>query len=314
MKPSYASIGRWAAGAATAITGLAVSGHALAAEVLGQPVNGGIDFQPAATDLRTQAMGFHFWVLLPIMLGISLLVLLLLLWCIVRYNKRANPTPARFTHNTTVEVIWTLGPVLILLFMAIGSFKLLFAYHDMPKPAMTVKVTGYQWYWGYAYPDQKIDEQTSNILPEDKARAAGVPYMLATTQPMVVPVGKVVHVLVTGADVIHSFSVPAFGIKIDAVPGRTNDTWFQATTTGTFYGQCSQLCGTDHSFMPIEVKVLSQADFDAWVAKQTHPAPPAAANATAPAAAPPAAAPAAPTRAPPAAGPAAADSSVEESS
>jgi cytochrome c oxidase subunit 2 len=217
-----------------------------------------------------------------VMVGISLLVLALLLWCVVRFNAKANPTPARFTHNTTVEVLWTVGPVLILLTIAIFSFRLLFDYHDMPKPDVTVKATGYQWYWGYAYPDQKIDEYTSNILPQDKANAAGVPWMLATTAPLVVPVNKTVHVLVVGADVIHSFSVPAFGIKIDAVPGRTNDTWFKATQTGTFYGQCSQLCGTDHSFMPIEVKVVSQADFDAWVAsKAPQPAPPAS-NSTAP--------------------------------
>jgi cytochrome c oxidase subunit 2 len=281
MKPSYFSIGRWAAGAAAAATALAVAGQVCAADLMGQPTNGGIDFQPAATDLRASAMWFHTWILLPVLFGISALVLGLLLWCIVRYNARANPKPARFTHNTTVEVIWTLGPVLILLVIAIFSFRLLFQYHDMPKPDMTVKVTGYQWYWGYSYPDQKIDEQISRILPQDQAEAQHVPYMLATTQPIVVPVGKVVHVLVTGADVIHSFSVPAFGIKIDAVPGRMNDTWFQAKYTGTYYGQCSQLCGTDHSFMPIEVKVVSQADFDAWVASQTHPAPPpAAANAT----------------------------------
>jgi len=300
MKPSHFSIGRWTAGAAAAVTAMAATGQVFAADLLGQPTDKAIDFQPAATDLRAQAMDFHNWVLLPILIGISLLVLGLLAWCILRYNARANPTPARFTHNTTVEVIWTLGPVLILLIMAIFSFRLLFAYHDMPKPDLTVKVTGYQWYWGYAYPDQKIDEQTSNILPEDQAHARGVPYMLATTQPMIVPVGKVVHVLVTGADVIHSFSVPAFGIKIDAVPGRSNDTWFKSNVTGTFYGQCSQLCGTDHSYMPIEVKVVSQADFDAWVASQTHPAPPAASNAAAPAAnaTAPAAAPSpAPTRA-----------------
>jgi cytochrome c oxidase subunit 2 len=217
-------------------------------------------------------MGFHTWILLPVLFGISFLVLGLLLWCIVRYNAKANPTPARFTHNTTVEVLWTVGPVLILLFIAIFSFRLLFDYHDMPKPDLTVKAAGYQWKWGYAYPDQKIDEYISGPLTEDQAKAAGVPYMLATDAPLVVPVNKTVHVLVVGADVIHSWSVPAFGVKIDAVPGRTNDTWFKATQTGTFYGQCSQLCGTDHSYMPIEVKVVSQADFDAWVASKTTPA------------------------------------------
>jgi cytochrome c oxidase subunit 2 len=286
MKPSSFSISRLAATAGAAMTMAMISAQAFAADLVGQPTDGAIDFQPGVTHLRDQVLGFHRWILLPVLFGISILVLGLLLWCIIRYNAKANPTPARFTHNTPVEVLWTVGPVLILLFIAIFSFRLLFDYHDMPRPDLTVKATGYQWYWGYAYPDQKIDEYTSNILPEDKAKAAGVPWMLATTAPLVVPVDKTVHVLVTGADVIHSFSVPAFGIKIDAVPGRTNDTWFKAERVGTYYGQCSQLCGTDHSFMPIEVKVVSQSDFDAWVAsKQPPPATNAAAptNSTAPA-------------------------------
>jgi cytochrome c oxidase subunit 2 len=273
MKPGTFSITKLAAGAAAGLTMAAIATHALAGDLVGQPTDGALNFQPGVTALRLRVMSFHDFILLPILFGISILVLGLLLWCVFRYNAKANPTPARFTHNTTVEVLWTVGPVLILLFIAIFSFRLLFDYHDMPKPDVTVKATGYQWYWGYAYPDQKIDEETSNILPEDKAKAAGVPYMLATTQPMVVPVNKVVHVLVTGADVIHSFSVPAFGVKIDAVPGRMNETWFKATRIGTYYGQCSQLCGTDHSFMPIEVKVVSQADFDAWAASKA-PAPP----------------------------------------
>jgi cytochrome c oxidase subunit 2 len=282
MKPGSFSITKLAAGAAASLTMTAIGAHAFAADLVGQPTDGAIGLQPGVTALRHQAERFHTWILLPILFGISILVLALLAWCIIRFNAKANPTPARFTHNSTVEVLWTVVPVLILLGMAIPSFRLLFDYHDMPTPDVTVKATGYQWYWGYAYPDQKIDEETSNILPEDKAKAAGVPYMLATTQPMIVPVNKVVHVLVTGADVIHSFSVPAFGVKIDAVPGRMNETWFKATQTGTFYGQCSQLCGTDHSFMPIEVKVVSQAEFNAWVASK-QPAPtPAATNSAAP--------------------------------
>jgi cytochrome c oxidase subunit II len=286
MKPSSFSISRLAATTGAAAMMAMISAEAFAADLVGQPTNGAIDFQPGVTALRHRVMDFHNGILLPMCILISLLVLLLLGWCIIRFNAKANPTPARFTHNTTVEVLWTVGPVLILLFIAIFSFRLLFDYHDMPKPDLTVKATGYQWYWGYAYPDQKIDEYTSNILPEDKAKAAGSPWMLATTAPLVVPVNKTVHVLVVGADVIHSFSVPAFGIKIDAVPGRTNDTWFKATQTGTFYGQCSQLCGTDHSYMPIEVRVVSQADFDAWVASKTTPADTnaaAPANSTAPA-------------------------------
>jgi cytochrome c oxidase subunit 2 len=282
MKPGTFSITRLAAGAGAALTAAAIATHALAADKIGEPTDGAFDFQPGVTKLRLDVMAFHTWILLPVLFGISLLVLGLLLWCIVRYNAKANPTPARFTHNTTVEVLWTIGPVLILLFIAIFSFRLLFQYHDMPKPDLTVKATGYQWYWGYAYPDQKISEFTSNILPEDKARAAGVPFMLASTAPMVVPQGKLVHVLVEGADVIHSFSVPAFGIKIDAVPGRTNDTWFKTDRIGTYYGQCSQLCGTDHSFMPIEVKVVSQADFNAWVASKAPQTAPPASNSTTP--------------------------------
>jgi cytochrome c oxidase subunit 2 len=268
MKAGVLSIGRLAAGTAVAAMTAGVAFQAFADDLLGQPTPGAIDLQPAATDLRQRVMDFHNYLLFPILVAISLLVLGLLLWCIIRYNRHANPTPARFTHNTLVEVIWTAGPVLILLVIAVFSFRLLFDYHDMPPPYMTVKATGYQWYWGYAYPDQKIDEMTSNVLPRDKAEAEGEPYILASTQPLVAPVGKVVRVLVTGADVIHSFSVPAFGIKIDAVPGRTNETWFKANKTGTFFGQCSQLCGLDHTFMPIEVKVVSQADFDAWVASK----------------------------------------------
>src|SRR4029450_11167782 len=143
------------------------------------------------------------------------------------YNRRANPTPARWSHNTAVEVIWTLAPVLILVFIAIFSFKLLFAYHDMPKPDLTIKATGYQWYWGYEYPDQKIPEFVSNILPEDKAKAAGKPYKLAATEPRGGPCTQVVEVLATGADVIHAFAVPSFGIITDAVPDKVNHTWFK---------------------------------------------------------------------------------------
>src|SRR5215469_3145479 len=184
MKPGTFSITRLATSAGAALTAAGISTHAFAADLVGQPTDGAIDFQPGVTQLRLDAMWFHNWILLPVLFGISFLVLGLLLWCIVRYNARANPTPARFTHNTAVEVTWTVGPVLILLVIAIFSFRLLFQYHDMPKPDLTVKATGYQWYWGYAYPDQKLDEETSEMLPQDKADAAHVPYMLATTQPM----------------------------------------------------------------------------------------------------------------------------------
>jgi cytochrome c oxidase subunit 2 len=238
------------------------------AEPFGQPQSAGLGLQAAATDIRAHQVFFHDTILLPIITGIVLLVFLLLLIVMVRFNKRANPVPARFSHNTPVEVAWTVGPVLILMFIAIFSFKLLYEEHDMPKPYMTVKVVGRQWNWDYEYPDQKIGAYTSVPLDEAASKAAGKPYMLAADQPLVAPVNKVVRVEVTAEDVIHDFAVPAFGIKIDAVPGRLNETWFKATRTGTFYGQCDQLCGINHSYMPIEVKVVSQPEFDAWVASK----------------------------------------------
>jgi cytochrome c oxidase subunit 2 len=241
---------------------------AFAEDLVGQPTPGAIDLQPGVTPLRHDAIFFHNAILLPIITAITLLVLGLLVWCAVRYNRKANPIPAKWSHNTAVEVIWTLAPVLILVFISIFSFKLLFAYHDMPKPDLTIKATGYQWYWGFEYPDQKIPEFVSNILPEDQAKAKGVPYRLAATQPIVVPVNKTVRVLVTGADVIHAFAVPSFGVIMDAIPGRVNETWFKVDRIGTYYGQCRELCGVDHAFMPIEVHVVSQADFDAWVASK----------------------------------------------
>ena len=269
---------------------------AMAQGVIGQPVDKAIGFQPAYAPLKHDVIFFHDMILMPIITFIVLLVLGLLLWCVFRFNRKANPVPAKWSHNTLVEVIWTAAPVLILMFIAIFSFKLLFKYHDMPKPDLTVKVTGYQWYWGYTYPDQKIEEITSTKMEEAEAKAKGVPYRLAANNPMIVPVDKVVRVLVTGADVIHAFSMPAFGNKIDAIPGRINQTWFKAEKIGVFYGQCSELCGIDHAFMPIQINVVSQADFDKWAAsKAPAPAPAAAAPAAAPAAAAPA--PAAPAAA-----------------
>jgi cytochrome c oxidase subunit 2 len=288
-----------AAGIAAGALAAFVAGSAAAADLVGQPTDGSINFQPGVTPLRKDAIFFHNAILLPIITFISLFVLGLLLWCMVRYNKRANPVPAKWSHNTKIEIIWTLFPVLILVVIAVFSFRLLFEYHDMPKPYMTIKATAYQWYWGYEYPDQKIPEFISNILPEDKAKAKGVPYRLAATEPLVVPVNQVVKVEVTGADVIHAFAVPAFGIITDAVPGRLNETWFKVEKEGTYYGQCRELCGIDHAFMPIEVKVVSQADFDAWAASKAPKAAPAptpttnAATANAASAAKPAAPPAA---------------------
>ena len=262
--------GLLAAFAAVVMTAMA-TGMARADDLLGQPSPGGMGLQPAASPLKHQVHFFHDVILLPIITIISLFVLALLLWIVVRYNKKSNPTPAKWSHNTTIEVIWTLVPVLILMVIAIFSFRLLFDYHNMPKPDLTVKAVGYQWNWGYEYPDQKIPEFISAMLPEEEVAKRGLPhsvFRLAATEPMVVPVGKVVRVQVTAADVIHAFALPAFGLKTDAIPGRVNETWFRADRTGVFYGQCSELCGVDHAFMPIQINVVTEAEFAAWVASK----------------------------------------------
>ena len=251
--------------ASTALAALAAV-PAMAQDLMGQPTPGAIGFQPAASVLAHEAAGFHNLILMPMMVGISLLVLGLLMWIAVRFNKRANPIPAKFSHNTPLEIIWTIVPVLILLVIALFSFRLLFAYHNAPEADVRVKVTGNQWNWAYEYPDQGVAEYISNMLPEDKATPQT--FRLAADQPMVVPVGKTVHLLVTAADVIHAVAVPAFGIKTDAIPGRTNQVWFRAEKTGDFYGQCSELCGVDHAFMPIHVKVVTEAEFAVWVASK----------------------------------------------
>ncbi|HEX7758116.1 MAG TPA: cytochrome c oxidase subunit II, partial [Caulobacteraceae bacterium] len=275
MKSKFSGIRRLAAGVPAAVFGLSVAAHAWAADKVGQPTDGAIDLQPAASEIRRHVAFFHNWILLPIITFIALFVLALLITVILRFNKKANPTPARWSHNTPIEIAWTIIPVLILMVVAIFSFRLLYEEHNMPSPYMTVKVTGRQWNWDYEYPDKKIHAFTSTMADKATAEAAGAPYQLASTAPMVVPVNQVVRVQVTAEDVIHSFSLPAFGVKIDAVPGRLNQTWFKADQTGTFYGQCSQLCGIDHAFMPIEIKVVSQADFDAWVASKAAKAAPA---------------------------------------
>jgi cytochrome c oxidase subunit II len=249
---------------------------------VGAPEPGGVWLQAGVTDITDQQMFFWKWILFPIITAITLFVLALLMWVVVRYNKRANPTPARWSHNTPIEVIWTVVPVLILMFIAIFSFRLLFAEKATPKPDVVVKVTGRQWNWDYAYPDLKIDAYTSIPLEKADADAQHKIYLLSTNNPMVVPVNKNIVVRINAEDVIHSFSTPSLGVKTDAVPGRTNVVWFRARETGTFYGQCSQLCGVNHAYMPIEVKVVSQADFDAWVASKAKPAaPPAPAAKTA---------------------------------
>lgn len=288
---------RWIATALGAgMTSVLMAAPALAEELMGQPTDGAIGLQPAAAPLKHHAHFFHDMILLPIIIAISLFVLALLVWIVIRYNAKANPVPAKFSHNTALEIVWTLVPVLILMVIAIFSFRLLFEYHDTPKVDLTVKATGYQWYWGYEYPDQEIGEITSTMMSEEDVTKAGLPaslYRLKASEPLVVPVNKVVRVQVTAVDVIHAFALPAFGLKTDAVPGRLNETWFKAEKEGTYYGQCSELCGVDHAFMPIEIKVVSQQAFDAWVAskKAPPPAPAATPAVAAPAAGAPAATP-----------------------
>jgi len=257
--------GAIATGGLAATVAVMTATPAWAQALYGQPTPGGIGLQPSASPLKEHATWFHNIVLMPVIVAICLLVLGLLAWIVFRYNAKANPTPARWSHNTMIEIIWTVAPVLVLVFIALFSFRLLFAYHDMPEPDLTIKATGNQWNWAYEYPDQGIAEYISNMVPEAEARAQGLPYTLAADQPLVVPVNTNVRVLVTAADVIHAFALPAFGLKTDAIPGRVNETWFRADRTGVFYGQCSELCGVDHAFMPIQINVVTQAEFEAWV-------------------------------------------------
>jgi cytochrome c oxidase subunit 2 len=236
----------------------------------GQPSDWQLGPQDPVTPVATDIVGFHT-ILLWIITLITVFVLALLVYVVMRFNARANPTPSRTTHNTLLEVAWTLAPVLILLFIAVLSFKSLFFQLNTPKADLTVKATGKQWFWSYSYPDSKF-EFDSIMLSEkerkaklDKDPKADVPRLLSVDNELVVPVNKVVRVQTTGADVIHAFAVPSFGIKIDAIPGRLNETWFQATREGVYYGQCSELCGKDHAFMPIMVRVVSEQAFTAWL-------------------------------------------------
>ena len=248
--------------------GLLASGS-VAWAALGQPTPWQMDLQDSATPVMQDVAGFHTF-LLWVIAVISAFVLALLLICIVRFNARANPRPSRTTHNTPIEILWTIVPVIILAVIAVPSFRLLFVQLEVPKPDLTVKVTGKQWFWSYAYPDSKFE--FDSLMVQEKDLKPGQLRLLAVDNEMVVPVNKVVHVLVTGADVIHSFTVPSFGIRMDAVPGRVNETWFKATTEGVFYGQCSELCGKDHAFMPIAVRVVKENDFNTWLngAKQKY--------------------------------------------
>jgi len=253
-------LSRWIACAAgTAV--LLSAGPAAAA--LGHPLPWQMGFQDAGSPVMENIIWFHNLLLVIITL-ITVTVLALLLWVTMRFNERAHPTPSRTTHRTSLEVAWTVIPIAILVFIAVPSFRLLFLEQNIPPADVTVKATGKQWYWSYGYPDQGKFEFDS-LMVQDKHLKPDHPRLLSVHNEIVVPIDKVVRVQVTGSEVIHSFAVPSFGIKIDAVPGRLNETWFKATKEGVYYGQCSELCGKNHAFMPIAVRVVSESEFNKWV-------------------------------------------------
>ncbi|MCB1452508.1 MAG: cytochrome c oxidase subunit II [Rhizobiaceae bacterium] len=259
----------WLSGIVSTASAVA-AGTALAA----QPQPWQTDLQPAATGIMHEIRWFEeytLWFLIPIVL----LVLGLLVFVMVRFNQRANPNPSRTSHNTMIEIIWTVGPVIVLLFFAVPSFQLLTAQYTPPsEPEVTIKATGYQWYWGYEYQgDDGEDVSFDALLLQEGDRAAAgkedkavYPRLLAVDNEIVVPVDTTVRLLVTAGDVLHSWAMPAFGVKMDAVPGRLNETWFHAEEEGMYYGQCSELCGKDHAFMPIAVRVVSRDQYDSWLA------------------------------------------------
>lgn len=271
-----------AAAAAPAANAAAPAAHAPAfphmapTAGIGQPQDV-IALQPQVNPIGDEAAWFHDAILVPLIVAISLFVLALLLWVVVRYRRSANREPSRNSHNTALEIAWTLVPVLILVAIAVPSIRLLAHQYDPPRADLTVKVIGNQWYWEYDYPDNGV-HLVSNMLPDDQADATHQPRQLAVDERLVVPVGAVVKVITTSNDVIHSWGVPAFWVKMDAVPGRLNETWFRADRTGVYYGVCYELCGARHGYMPIAVEVVTPAQFAAWIASEgghmagAHPA------------------------------------------
>jgi len=228
-----------------------------------QPKDWQLGYQKSVTSVMDDLVFMHDYILLPIITAISVFVLFLILYAVWKFKASKNPNPTKTSHNTLLEVLWTVIPCLILVVIAIPSFKLLYKQDVIPKADITIKAIGYQWYWGYEYPDQKIAFEASMI--ETKDLKPGQPRLLATDKHVVVPVNKVVKVLITANDVLHAWALPAFGVKRDAVPGRINETWFKAEKEGIFYGQCSELCGIKHAFMPITVEVVSEEKYKEWV-------------------------------------------------
>jgi cytochrome c oxidase subunit 2 len=262
-------ISRFAAAApflALASTARAIEAELPPLEIIGQPVARGTDFQTPTTELARDLIWLE-GMLMVILTLITILVVALLAIVIVRYNRKANPKPATFTHNSPLEFAWTVVPILILFGIGIFSLPILFKQQRMPEADITIKVTGYQWHWGYEYPDHGF-EFRSFMLERDQLAEHGYPdsaYLLATDTAMVVPVGRTVVVQVTAADVIHSWALPSFGVKQDGIPGRLAELWFRPEQEGIFFGQCSELCGIAHAYMPITVKVVSEEAYEAWL-------------------------------------------------
>ena len=230
-----------------------------------QPVDWQLGFQKAASESMREIVAFHDYLLLPIIIAISVFVLFLMLYACIRFRASATPNPSKRTHNVAVEVLWTLIPCLILIVIAVPSFKILYKQDAIPKADLTIKAIGYQWYWGYEYPDENIIFES--YMVEDKDLRPDQPRLLAVDNEVVVPVNKVVKVLITANDVLHAWALPSFGVKRDAVPGRINETWFKAEKVGTYYGQCSELCGIKHAFMPITVKVVTDEEYEDWLSE-----------------------------------------------
>ena len=259
-------------GIGTALTGLTLSGAVWAQaalqglETVGKPKPEGIYFQPAATEL---ARDIHWLddLIMWIITIITVFVALLLLWIPFRYNRRRNPVAATFTHNSALEVAWTIVPIIILIVIGVFSLPVLFKQMEIPEAELNIKITGNQWYWSYEYTDENLSFDSFMLAREDLAKNGYAPdeYLLATDTAVVVPINKIVVLSITGSDVIHSWTIPAFGVKQDAVPGRLAQSWFKAEREGVYFGQCSELCGKDHTFMPIVVKVVSQAVYDEWL-------------------------------------------------
>ena len=233
--------------------------------IANQPKEWQLGFQDAASQGMRDIVNFHNNLLLPVIIAISVFVLFLMIYACVRFRASRNPVPSKTTHNVMVEVLWTLIPCLILIVMAVPSFKILYKQDTIPKADVTVKAIGYQWYWGYEYPDENIIFESYMIKEEDLKE--NQPRLLTVDNEVVVPVNKVVKVLITANDVLHAWALPSFGVKRDAVPGRINETWFKAEKVGTYYGQCSELCGIQHAFMPITVRVVTDEEYAQWLAE-----------------------------------------------